>query len=225
MVAGRVGNERLWDLAERVVPGWRDVEPLDATAFAERRVLTAVRRLGVATGKEIVERVPYVDRATVMAVVERDVQAGRLAEVRVDDADAFIRVQESRPWRPQTTLLSPFDPVIADRDRTQRLFGFRYRLEMYVPREKREYGHFVLPILHGDRLIGRIDPLMDRRAATFRVNALHLEPDAPRDAATGKVVAGAIASLASWLGAREIAYGDVPRSWRRALAASAKMSV
>ena len=82
-------------------------------------------------------------------------------------------------FRPRTTLLCPFDKLIADRDRTEALFGFRYRLEIYVPKAKREYGYYVLPILHGERLPGRIDPLFERKTGVLRVHAVHWEADAP----------------------------------------------
>ena len=86
---------------------------------------------------------------------------------------------------------SPFDTLINDRDRTEAFFGFRFRLEIYVPKAKRQYGYFVLPILHGDRLVGRIDPEYDRKAKRLRVRAVHWEPGAPRDArlAVKKVIA------------------------------------
>jgi hypothetical protein len=77
----------------------------------------------------------------------------------------------------RTTFLSPFDRLIHDRDRAEALFGFRYRLEMYVPKAKREYGYYVLPILRGDRLVGRIEPVFDRKAGVLRVNSVHWEPD------------------------------------------------
>ena len=76
----------------------------------------------------------------------------------------------------RTTFLSPFDRLIHDRDRADGLFGFFYRLEMYVPKAKRQYGYYVLPILRGDRLIGRIDPVFDRKAGVLRVNSVHWEP-------------------------------------------------
>ncbi|MFL5944019.1 MAG: winged helix-turn-helix domain-containing protein [Gaiellaceae bacterium] len=76
----------------------------------------------------------------------------------------------------RTTFLSPFDRLIHDRDRAEALFGFHYRLEMYVPKAKRQYGYYVLPILRGDRLVGRIDPVVDRKAGVLRINSVHWEP-------------------------------------------------
>jgi uncharacterized protein YcaQ len=83
---------------------------------------------------------------------------------------------DAAPVSSQTTFLSPFDRLIHDRDRAEAIWGFRYRLEMYVPKAKREYGYYVLPILRGDRLIGRIDPILDRKAGVLRVNSVHWEP-------------------------------------------------
>ncbi len=89
---------------------------------------------------------------------------------------------------------------------------------MYVPKAKRRYGHFVLPILHGDRLIGRIDPQMDRRSGTLTVRGIFLEPEAPRSKATGTAVAAVIRELGSWLGAAEVRFGDeIPAAWRSVL--------
>jgi hypothetical protein len=118
-----------------------------------------------------------------------------------DEADAYLEerrfrslgvVADGNGWRAhpdqvtlcykavpkRTTLLSPFDRLIHDRDRTEALFGFRYRMEIYVPKAERRYGYFVMPVLHGDRLVGRIDPELDRRAGVLRVNAVHWEPEA-----------------------------------------------
>jgi len=108
--------------------------------------------------------------------------------------------------------LSPFDDLISDRERTERLFDFRFRLEIYVPKAKREFGYFVLPILRGNRLIGRIDPLYNRKAGVLRVNALYAESHArPADGAAAR---HAIEELAAWLTATDIAWPTFPPVWR-----------
>lgn len=105
------------------------------------------------------------------------------------------------PVSARTTLLSPFDRLIHDRDRVQALWGFFYRLEMYVPKAKREYGYYVLPILHGDRIVGRLDPTYDRRERRLVVNAIYPE-DGVRFPA--RAVERAVRSLGRFLGAQEI---------------------
>jgi uncharacterized protein YcaQ len=121
-------------------------------------------------------------------------------------------------WQPRTTLLSPFDNLIADRARTETLFNFDFRIEIYVPKEQRKYGYYVLPILHGDRLIGRIDPLMDRKAKRLNINAVFAEPDAPMDDETALAISASIGELAAFLDAKDIAYTErIPDGWRHVL--------
>jgi uncharacterized protein YcaQ len=103
------------------------------------------------------------------------------------------------PVPARTTFLSPFDRLIHDRDRAQALFGFHYRLEMFVPKAKREYGYYVLPILRGDRLIGRIEPVFDRKANVLRVNGLWWQPGVKPVS-----LARPLGELAAWLGAGSI---------------------
>ena len=113
-------------------------------------------------------------------------------------------------------FLSPFDRLVQDRDRAEELFGFRYRLEMYVPEAKREYGYYVLPILQGDRLIGRIEPVFDRRRSVLAVQGLWAQPGATPE--SGPEIARALRELAEWLGAETLAVGPrVPRMWARAV--------
>jgi uncharacterized protein YcaQ len=109
-------------------------------------------------------------------------------------------------------LLSPFDRLIHDRARSEELFGFRFRLEIYVPKAKREYGYFVMPILHGDRVVGRLDPWYDRSANVLRINALHAEPGAP--ASAWPAIRAQIDDLAVWLGAEAVALPERPEIWR-----------
>ena len=114
-------------------------------------------------------------------------------------------------------MLSPFDNLITDRTRPERLFGFRYRLEIYVPKTRRQFGPYAMPILHGDRLIGQVDAAMDRRRGCLRVNAVHTEPDAPAGVRTGQAVAGAVRDLTTFLGGADVELaGPVPEGWRRA---------
>jgi uncharacterized protein YcaQ len=125
----------------------------------------------------------------------------------------------SMPWKPRTVALSPFDDLVSDRDHTEALFDFFFRIEIYVPKAKRRWGYFVLPILHGDRLIGRIDPRFDRETRALHLNAVHAE-DGATHTGDAAAAAKAIGELAAWLGASEIAYdGPVPSQWRTALRA------
>ena len=119
------------------------------------------------------------------------------------------------PVPDRVTLLSPFDRLIHDRDRAEALFGFRYRIEIYVPKAKREYGYYVLAILHGERLIGRVDARFDRAADVLRALAVYAEPDAPAEG--GPDVLAALRSLQQWLGAGRLELGRVPPVWAGAL--------
>lgn len=179
-IAGRLGRQRLWDLAERVLP------PGEALPLreAERRLTERrFRAQGV--------------RAAV---------GGWEAHPEAADGDVPDRI----------TFLSPFDRLIHDRDRAEALFRFHYRLEMFVPKAKRRYGYYVLPILRGDRLIGRIEPVFDRRSGTLTVDGVWAEPGAPADA--GPAVRATLDGLAAWLGANEVVVGwRAPRVWARAL--------
>ncbi len=218
MVAGRQGAQRLWDLTERVLPDWAPRTVLDSHEVVREAAQIALRALGVARAAHIEEhftRGRYPDLPAVLAGLEAEGRVRRAVivddgppwpgEWYVHSADLPLleRLREGE-WQPRTTLLSPFDNLIADRERTRTLFGFDFRLEIYVPKGQRRHGYYVLPILHGDRLIGRIDPLFDRKQGVLRVNAVHLEPDTLRTPAIEAAIDEAIAALAAWLGAAEI---------------------
>jgi uncharacterized protein len=209
-VAGRVGQERLWDLSERWFPDWTPREALSPAERSDRAVGHALRALGAATARQVQNyflrrslRSSYPDLA---GSLRRLGASGEVLPVTVEgwkgdwylSRDAVPLLEA--PWRPQTVLLSPFDNLIADRQRTSQLFGFDYTIEIYVPAPKRRRGYYAMPILDGDRLIGTVDPAFDRRAKVLRVNRVVLEPGA----AMTDAVSAAIAELAAFVGAEEV---------------------
>jgi uncharacterized protein YcaQ len=122
---------------------------------------------------------------------------------------------EQQAWEPRTTLLSPFDNLICDRKRTVRLFDFTYQSEIYTPKDKRRFGYYVMPILSGDQLIGRIDPTFDRGRKHLLINAVHAEPATSITGETGQAIAAAIEELAEFLGATTISYShQIPEGWK-----------
>ncbi len=222
-------NHRLWGLAEEFWPDWtpRAVwTDEQVTRFAAQK---AVRALGAATPKQIQQHYTRRRYPKFAAVLKKLVQEGVLQEVAVrgpdeallpgpwyvhqEDAARLAQIQAG-DWHGRTTLLSPFDNLICDRDRTEQLFGFYYRIEIYVPKKKRQYGYYVLPILHQDRLIGRIDADMDRKTNTLHLHNVYVEPDAPADRQTVQAITQAAADLAQFLGAEALAWGHVPEVWK-----------
>ncbi len=215
-IVGRDGSERIWDVAERFYP--RIDTKLSSRQAVFRRMAAQLRARGVARvgqfGFGVEGRLPRWTE-TLRELVRRGV--AEPARVKGLAGEWFVHTPalERRPFRPRTTLLSPFDQLVSNRERAEELFGFRFKLEIYVPSAKREFGYYVMPILHGERLIGRIDPVFDRKSGTFRVNAVYAEPDALPRAGAG--VARAIRDLARWVGAKRI---DINRSrspWEKEL--------
>lgn len=202
-IAGRQGQQRLWDLAER----WLPQDSRLPLREAERQVADrSARALGVATALEIGrEYFPGGPYPGMRKAIEWLVEQGRLrsAEIEGLPGERFVHVDalpalDEKPAR-RTTFLSPFDPLIRNRERTEALWGFRYRIEIYVPAAKREYGYFVLPILRGDKLIGRIDPVFDRKVGVLRVNNVWWEPGAQKVS-----LEQPLRSLARFVGAEKV---------------------
>jgi uncharacterized protein YcaQ len=227
-VAARERGQRLWDLVDRCLPADVPREPLGDDEAARERAERAVRSHGVLSRREIEART-WTDRPLDSLVPDLEAE-GRLVGVTLLDRDgqpmpgphfvhryalSLLDGLRAPGWHGRTTLLSPFDVLTKDRERTLQLFGFRYRLEMYVPVADREFGYYVLPILHGDRLIGRVDPFTDRKAGILRIKGIWAEPDAPHDRATVDAVAGTIGELATFLGASDVTFETPPpRPWR-----------
>ena len=190
-ISGRVGRERVWDLPERVYPA--DVAVPSVEEAERERARRRLASLGIARQKGTalpVEPV-IVGEAGEPAVVE-----GVKGEWRVDPAAL------GGDFEGRTALLSPFDRLVYDRDRALELFDFEYTLEMYKPAAKRRWGYFALPILHKDRLVGKLDAIADRKASVLRVNAIHEDVKFTRPMA--KAVQAEIEDLASWLGLDDV---------------------
>ena len=191
-IAGRVRRERLWDVAGRVYPA--DVHVPSAEEARQIRNERRLRALGIARAKSTVMPIEPIDvgEAGVPATVD-----GVAGEWRVDP-EALDQDFEGR-----TALLSPFDRLVYDRVRAQELFDFEYVLEMYKPAAKRRWGYFALPVLHGDRLVGKVDATADRKRSVLEVHAIHEDVKFTR--AIAKAVQAEIEALASWLGLETVA--------------------
>ncbi|MBX3562386.1 MAG: YcaQ family DNA glycosylase [Sphingomonas sp.] len=200
--ATRRGNfERVYDLAERAIPAAIRDLPAAEPAEAQRRLTDiAARALGVATAGDLRDyfRLGLEEsRAAVAALVEE----GALLPVAVEGwrQPAYLHAEARRPRRiAGQALLAPFDPLIWERGRAERLFGFRYRIEIYTPAHKRTHGYYVLPFLMDDALVARVDLKSDRQAGRLLVQNAHLEPGAPPE--TTERLATELTTMAGWLG-------------------------
>jgi len=184
MVSSRKGFQRYYDLTERVLPsGVNRQHPseLDTGCFYVRRALKAY---GVASDKEMCDHIYSADKRVVLEALSAMTDSGEVIPVRVkslekvnyyilkDSCDTFLKFKKIKPV---VRFLSPFDNLVIQRERIERLFDFSYRIECYVPEKKRKYGYFSLPVLYGDNLIGRMDSKADRKTKTFIVKNLLFE--------------------------------------------------
>jgi len=202
-VARRRGFERLYDLPERVLPATILNRPEPDWLDAHRQLLRqSASTLGVATEKDLRDYYRLAPQDT-RAALQTLIEDATLTPVSVDSwrQPAYVIGEPRIPRQIDgAALLSPFDSLIWFRERTERLFGFHYRLEFYVPPAKRTYGYYVMPFLHGDRLIGRVDLRARRAEGELTVIALHPEPDVTFDDWHLTALARQFEQLASWLG-------------------------
>ena len=200
---------RVYDLPERVLPA----KVLDASTPSEldaRRELLrrAADHLGVATFSDLADyhrQKPREARPALDSLVADSTL--RLASVEGWAEPAYVSKRLTIPRSVEAcALLSPFDSLVWNRDRNERLFGFHYRIEIYTPKPKRRFGYYVLPVLCNERLVGRLDMKADRQAGVLRVEAAYLEPGASARSVVAPI-AGRLRSMGEWLGLDDIAVG------------------
>ena len=199
------GFARAYDLAERVVPNEHRARTMTREEAQRALILLAAGATGIATAADLADYYRMAPREARQRVAELAAD-GELRQVRVEGwrEPAFLHPAARTPRRiDAAALLSPFDPVVWYRPRAERLFGFDYRIEIYVPREKRKYGYYVLPFLLGERLAGRVDLKADRAAGCLRVLGAYLEGHAEPEDVAGPLAAE-LRSMAGWLGLNDV---------------------
>jgi hypothetical protein len=211
-VVRRESFHKVYDLTERVL------QPLDGKQPSAAEHLawvcrSALERLGIATVKEIASFWHAVNLEEAQGWCREAISAGEIVRVEVETEDgsrpypAFAlpgweaRSQKLPPAPPRLRLLAPFDPIVWDRRRALRLFGFDYRFEAFVPGAKRRHGYYVLPVLEGERLVGRLDAKLERDRGTLVVKGLWWESGVRETATRGKLLASALDRLARLTGA------------------------
>ncbi len=203
--ARRVRFERRYDIPERVIPAAIRAVPTPTVEEAQRELLRiAARAMGVATEPDLRDYFRLPSTESKLRVAEL-VEAGELQPVAVDGwtAPAYLSPGARVPRSVDAqAIVGPFDSLIWERPRVERLFGFRYRIEIYVPKPKRVYGYYVLPFLLGDQLVARVDLKADRAAGALLVQAAHAEPGAPTE--TAEALAAELRSMAGWLGLSDV---------------------
>nr|MBA3622847.1 winged helix-turn-helix domain-containing protein [Euzebyales bacterium] len=209
-IADRVNFERRYDLTERVLPA----EVLDAPTVGEEEahrllLLRSARAHGVGTARDLADYFRINIRRARERLPEL-VEQGCLQQVSVQGwrEPAYLHSEAQLPrWVRARCVLSPFDPVVWERSRVQRLFGFRYRIEIYVPAAQRRHGYYVLPFLLGDRLVARVDLKADRTAGVLRALGSYGEEGIDTVAVAGELAAE-LARFSGWLGLGGVTVAD-----------------
>lgn len=227
MVVGREGNQNIWGLSGRFLPSWTPREELSEEEFEREAAQRAIRGLGTAVLREVryyfppgryQNLKPILDRLEEESVIHPTKVAGFGGNEKRYVHDRDVELLESvstGAWEPRMSLLPPFDNMLRQH---ARVFDFDYVREQFLPKEKRRFGTYVLPILWGERFIGRIDPRLDRKKERLVINSVHAEPGAPSGREVSSKIGETIERLADFVGAKEVTYtARVPAAWSGSL--------
>jgi len=220
MVIERRNFQRVYDLTHRVMPHWDDSRDMLSQAEAEYRMLeNSARSLGLFRAQWLADYY-RLKKLALPVLLERLQESETIYPVNVerlgpawihkDLLPLLAQAQEEKLKATHSAVLSPFDPVVWDRTRAEQLFDFSYRLECYTPAAKRQFGYFVLPLLHRGRLVGRMDAKMHRKAGELEVISLWLEAGVKVGRQLESGLQSAIAEFASWQGARRVSFAHLP---------------
>jgi uncharacterized protein len=228
-VVGRQGNQNLWGLVEKFLPSLAKTEGLSEEEYERRAAEKALRALGTAREREIYLYFVRGRYRHLKQALESLAEEGRIHPVRAEglaDRDqryvheldvSLLESMETRDWEPRISLVPPFDNMLSG-GRLKSMFGFEYAREQFLPKEKRKFGTYVLPIIWGDRFIGRIDPAIDKKKERLIIHSVHAESVAPKGKQVASEIGETIDRLADFLGAKEVIYSArVPDAWKSSL--------
>jgi uncharacterized protein YcaQ len=229
MVVGRHGNQNLYGLTEEFFPDLAKTEGLSEEEYERRAAERALRALGTAKEREIYLYFVRGRYQHLGQTLERLAEEGRILPVKaegladkgqryVHESDVkMLESIETDEWEPRVSLVPPFDNMLSG-GRLKSLFGFEYVREQFLPKEKRKFGTYVLPIIWGDRFIGRVDAAIDRKKEVLIMRSIHAEPGAPKEKEVASKIGETVEGLADFLGAKEVQYSArVPGAWKSAL--------
>lgn len=226
MVVGHSGNQNLWDLTDNFLPHSVERKIIPAVELEMCTAIRAMRAIGVSSEYDIYRYFVRGRYADIKGTLRKLLEDGKAVKVEIkgehkskgyyilsEDIRALDSILADK-WEPRLSLISPFDNMITLRDRTQRMFNFNYILEQFVPKEKRKYGTYVLPILWRDNLVGRIDARFEKEQKTLNILGVFAEPGFENEAVIGERLADRVEDFAEFLGADKVKYSKIePKQW------------
>jgi uncharacterized protein len=222
MVARRKGFQKVYDLTERVLPAGVNTTAPSAAGYAEYLIKKAVQANGVVEEREIA----YLRKGLkedVSKAIKRLLKSGEYIEVHAEGCGPVKYITSSEYYKSSESLnpstdihiLSPFDNLVIQRKRLQRFFNFDYQVECYVPEAKRKFGYFCLPVLYGDKFIGRFDPKADRASRIFYLKEMHFEKDFKQDKAFNVMFANKLKAFADFNGCDKVVIDKADKGWKK----------